>query len=237
MLLINDGQSQVVELHCIYNEGMGTDKDLQLAVHQRLVDGGAFPLARRACQKSYLHAQPFGQRLNRFQVLSCENLGGCHNACLIAVIQSYQGCHESDYRLATAHIALQQAVHLLATTHIVTNLADDPLLSPRERELQEVMVEIVEVVSHMGKGMPHQSAGTAFDIMQDIEFQEKQLLELETELGALQSLLIRWYMDVAQGLGQRHEAVALHQFRRQGLCDVLHSRCVEHIEQKFMDSP
>ena len=170
-------------------------------------------------------------------MLPRENLGGCHDACLVAVVKGYQCRHKSDYRLTAAHITLQETVHLLAAAHVVAHLADDTLLCPCERKLQEVVVEVVEVIAHMGKIVPHQATGATFYIMQDIELQEEQLLEFEPELRPLQRLRVAGQVDVVQGFGKRHQVEALHQFGRQGLGDVLHGRRVQDIDHELVYRP
>ena len=87
VLLIDDGQAQVMELHRVLDEGMGADEDLQFATHQRLVDLVALLLARRASQKSHLHADGIGEGFDGLQVLPCQNLGRCHDTRLIVVVK------------------------------------------------------------------------------------------------------------------------------------------------------
>ena len=96
---------------------------------------------------------------------------------------------------------MQQAVHLLAAAHVMAHLANDPLLRPRERELQDVVIEAVEIGAHLAEDMAHQATIATLDIMQDVEFQEKQLLKLEPQLCPLQGVLVGWQVDVAQRLG------------------------------------
>ena len=55
--------------------------------------------------------------------------------------------------------------------------------------------------------MAHQPTAATFNIMQDVEFQEKQFLKLEPQLCPLQGVLVGRQVNVAQRLAQRHEAV------------------------------
>ena len=237
MLLVNDGKSQVVELHRVLNQGMGADEDLQLATQQCLMDDGALLLARRAGQQRHLHADGIGHRFDGFQMLPCKNLGGCHDTRLIAVVQRYQCCHKGDNRLAAAHIALQEAVHLLAAAHVLPHLADNAFLGPGERELQHIIVEVMEISTHATEHVSHQATGASLDIMQDIEFQKEQFLKLKAELRLPQRMLVNGQMDVAQCLGKGHQVITLHQFGWQRLIDVQHAGSVEQIDHELVDRP
>ena len=130
-------------------------------------------------------------------MLAGQNFGRSHYARLIAIVQGDEGGHEGHDCFSATHVTLQQAVHLLAAAHIVPHLTDDALLRSSERELQDIVVKVMEIGPYSTEHMPHQSATAALDVMQDIEFQEKQFLELETELRLLQSLLVGGHVDIA----------------------------------------
>ena len=237
VLLVDDGEAKIMELHRVLDEGMGAYQYLQLTVHQCLVDGSALAFACRARQEGDLHANGIGHRFDGFQMLSCQDLGGCHNAGLITVIQCDESGHKGDNRLAAAHIALQQAVHLLAATHVTAHLADNTFLRPGKRKLQHIMIKAVEICAHIPENVSHQPAAAALDVVQDVELQEKQFLELEPQLRTLQRLLVGRHMDVAQCLGQRHEAETMQQVGWQSLTDVLHRWSLQQGENQLVYGP
>ena len=119
-------------------------------------------------------------------MLPCQYLGGRHDAGLITVVKRDQCCHECDYRLATAHISLQQTVHLLAAAHVMAHLADDPLLGTREWELQHIIIKVMEISPDTTEHMTHQATAATLDVMQDIEFKEEEFLKLQSQLRSLQ---------------------------------------------------
>ena len=99
------------------------------------------------------------------------------------------------------------------------------------------MVKTVEICAHIPENVSHQPAAAALDVVQDVELQEKQFLELEPQLRTLQRLLVGRHMDVAQCLGQRHEAETMQQIRWQGLADVLHRRSLQQGENQLVYGP
>ena len=237
VLLVDDSQSQVAELHRVLDEGMGANEYLQLATHQCLVNSCALTLTGRARQESHLDTDSVGQRPDSFQMLTSQYFGGCHDAGLVSIIQGNQCGHESDNRLTATHISLQEAVHLLSAAHVMAHLADNTLLRPGKRKLQNVVVKAVEISAHVSENVSHQTAAAAFYIMQDVELQEKQLFELESQLRPLQCLLVGRHMDVPQRISKRHEAVTLQQLGWQRLADVLHRLSIQQVEHKLVYCP
>ena len=73
-----------------------------------------------------------------------KNLGGSHDASLIAIVEGNEHRHQGDKRLTATYIALKQTVHLSSATYIGSNLPDNPLLSPCEFEGQIVVEKAVE---------------------------------------------------------------------------------------------
>ena len=76
-----------------------------------------------------------------------QDLGGCHDTSLEAVVQGDEHSHQGYEGLTTAHIALQQTVHLPAGAHVLTNLVHHALLGACQREGQVLMIERVEDVA------------------------------------------------------------------------------------------
>lgn len=78
----------------------------------------------------------------------------CHDTSLVAVVEGNEHRHQSHQSLATAHVTLQQAVHLPAGASVLTNLTDDPFLCLRQLEGQVVMIERIEIVTYLGEHIP-----------------------------------------------------------------------------------
>ena len=51
MLLVNNGEAQIVEVNFLFNNRMGTDEQVQRAVGQGFENGFAFRPFYRACQE------------------------------------------------------------------------------------------------------------------------------------------------------------------------------------------
>ena len=156
-------------------------------------------------------------------------LGGGHDAGLEAVVQGYEHGHQGHQRLAAAHVALQQAVHLAPRAHVGPDLVHHALLGPRQLEGQVLLVEVVEqrpnAVEHVATELPSLVAGIA----QDVQLNEEQLLELHPHAGALQLLGVVRIVQRAQRL------VAAHQVARSQ--DRVGQRLGQRLAQLFQQRP
>ena len=85
-----------------------------------------------ACQQFDANGHIAEEVADGLQVLFGEDFRRCHHTSLIAVVECNEHRHQRHKRLSTAHIALQQAVHLPSRAHIGTNFAHHALLRPRE---------------------------------------------------------------------------------------------------------
>ena len=83
-----------------------------------------------------------------------EDFRGCHDAGLIAVVQCDERGHQCYKGLPRPHVALKEAVHLAPAFHICMDFTDDPLLCLGECEGEMVVVEAVEIVTHMAEHVP-----------------------------------------------------------------------------------
>ena len=100
-----------------------------------------------ARQQFYSDIHPFQKFTDGLQMLFGKNLGRCHEACLVTVVQGYEHSHQRHERLARTHVALQQTVHLLAAAHVGSYLVHHPFLGARQFEGQVVVIEAVEDVA------------------------------------------------------------------------------------------
>ena len=148
-------------------------------------------------------------------MLGGQDLGGSHQTGLEAIVERHEHRQGGNHRLARPHITLEQTVHLLARTHIGTNLAKHTLLGVGEFEGDEI-VEVVEVIAYSAE------METAIDLMthleraHQVELQIEQFLELETVLGATKIVGIGREVDLADGLVVGHQLLLLDDVGRQG---------------------
>ena len=187
VLLVDDGQGQRLELHRVFNQRVGAHDDLDRAVEQAGVDPLAFFRLGRAGQQRHRGARRGQELLHTVVVLVGQHLGRRHHAGLVAVVERHHGREHRHQRLAAAHVALQQAVHLLAAGHIRADLLEHALLRPGQGERQ-AFISLVEIgpdaTEHHPAVGPHPDAL----LPQQRKLEVEQFLEFETALGPAQIL-------------------------------------------------
>jgi len=101
---------------------------------------------------------------------------------LVAAVVGVKHGRHGHHRLAAAHVALDEAVHLHARLGIADHVAQSALLSPGELEGQDVVHELLRVVARVverGAGhllLPPPHLG-------EHELDHEQLVEFEAALG------------------------------------------------------
>ena len=166
-------------------------------------------------------------------MLCGQDFGGCHQARLASVVEGDEHTEQRHQRLAAAHVALQQSVHLLAATHVVAYLFDDPFLGIGELERKFLGIETVEVLTDGAKDQP-----VAFPLpfvfgILVVEMEEKQFLELHTLGGDGNLLVVAGEVYHPHGVVTRRQMVGGHDVGGQHLLDmpfeqtesVLHQPC------------
>ena len=134
MLLVDDHVSKSLELHVGFDEGVSADEDVNLAIGEALLYLLLLTGAERAYQQFYSYVLVSKIFLEIGKMLSGQYFGWSHEACLAVVVEGYEDgeqCHEG---LSTAHIALQQTIHLPTAAHIGAYFFDDSFLRSSERE-------------------------------------------------------------------------------------------------------
>ena len=133
LLLINDQQAQVMELHALLQQLVGPDEQIDAA-----------PLGRVQNPLLLLGGGIAGEDLD-FDgevpepaagggiVLLRQHRGGHQNGGLLAVQHALHHRPEGHLRLAVAHVAAQQAVHGPGLFHVLLDLPDGPELIVRLR--------------------------------------------------------------------------------------------------------
>ena len=87
-----------------------------------------------ARQNTHVQAHGVGEGFQAIVVLVGEDFGGGHHTGLGTVVDGQEHGNKRHDGLAAAHIALQQPVHLPPRKAVFMNLAQHPLLRPRERK-------------------------------------------------------------------------------------------------------
>ena len=81
--------------------------------------------ARYPC---HFYAHGFKPLAEFLQMLLCQNFRGSHHGYLRPSLNRIEGSQSRDYGFATAHIALQQAVHRVGLQHVLFNFCQYFLL-------------------------------------------------------------------------------------------------------------
>ena len=133
VLLVNHHKTKIAEANVIFDQGMGTDQDITRAVKQCIVDLFSLFAAGRTGEQPHRN-QPFGHPGDGGKVLGGQNLSRGHQTGLKPIIHSDQHTHQGDQCFAAADISLQQTVHLVAGSGILTDFTNHPFLCIGQRE-------------------------------------------------------------------------------------------------------
>ncbi len=177
VLLVGDGEAEVLELHPVLDEGVGADEDLDFAASQ--FGEYLLPLLALDAPGEVIHpdAQPFHQLADANEVLLRKDFGGRHHAGLVTVVERQQHGEQRHDGLSAAHVALHEAVHLDASTEVGPDFLDDPLLCAREFERQFFLVKTVEMLAHFFKNITFDGRLAAMFALQQAHLQKEKLLE------------------------------------------------------------
>ena len=92
--LVDDCEAESLELHAVFDDRMGADEDVDGAVEQGLEDfAAAFPLDG-SCEEFYAEGHVAQEVQEGFEVLFCEDFGGCHDDGLVAVVDGDEGAEQ-----------------------------------------------------------------------------------------------------------------------------------------------
>ena len=118
LLLIDDDQSQVLELDILLDEPMGSNDDIDLAggqVGQHLILIAMGAEARKHVDDDGEWREPF---LEAFIVLLRQNRGRNEHSNLFSVHHGLECRAKSHFSFAVAHIAANQPIHGARLLHI-----------------------------------------------------------------------------------------------------------------------
>ena len=106
VLFIDDDKAQTGELDGVLDDGMGAHEDLDGAVCET-VEHLLAPFALDdACEQGHADVHVLEKGHDGLQVLFGKDLGRCHDAGLIAVVDGDEHRHEGYECLTTTHVAL-----------------------------------------------------------------------------------------------------------------------------------
>ena len=185
VLLVDDGQAQVLEHHLALDQRVGAHHDLHGPIGQTCVYLLSLRDLGGTCQKGEVDVHVFQLFLKRGKMLCGQDFSGRHQAGLETVVQGQEHHHKGDDGLAAAHIALQQAVHLMARAQVFPDFLDDPLLGVSQWKGQMVFVKIVEIAAHHTKNMPFDGLFAVHFVAQHFQLEEEMLFVFQSARGLL----------------------------------------------------
>ncbi len=228
MLLVDDGQSEPMELDTLLDEGVRTDRDGCLSGTYRAERSLSLAGVLLAHHEGDLQADRLEDSMQVDVVLFGEDLGRRHQGGLVTASDGSQDCGGGDRSLARADIALDEAIHRVGAAHIGENLSDHPPLSPGELERKQPGDLVPEGLryaeSNAGLAMRLEALHLHRDLWVQKLFEHEPLACLQAELLALRP------MNLAQAPTQGAEHLALEDSRGQRIDEV-----VEIVRQHRLD--
>ena len=137
--------------HALLDQGMRTDRDLDLTPFQETIDL-LFPFrADFSGQQCHGQTKLLGQRRQRPVMLLGQEFRRGHESHLVAAIEGGQGRKEGHDRLARANIPLDQTVHGVGSGHIPKNRLNHPILGRGQLKRQNAIYLLDERPRHNGQ--------------------------------------------------------------------------------------
>ena len=232
VLLVYHGQSEAREAHRVLHHGVSAHEYIHLSRHQTLEHIAAPASLDSSGEQFHSHVHVAQEIAYGVQMLFGENLCRSHDARLIAVAHGYEHGHECHERLARAHIALQQTVHLLARTHVVVYLMHHPLLRSGERERQMLIKERAQQVAGASEDVAPVATAAVAHVAHYVELDIEQFLKLEPLARTLHVVYAVRIVDVAHGRVARHQMQRSGDERRKRLGDNVGNaveQCLHHL--------
>ena len=118
LLLVNNQQAKVGELHISLQQAVRTDKDIHLALLQSLQGLALLLRAAEAVEHLDVHAKVMHTLLKRQIMLLRQHCRRCQHRNLLAVHHSLKSRTNRHFGLAIANVAAQKALHRLRLFHI-----------------------------------------------------------------------------------------------------------------------
>ena len=111
MLLVDHSQCQIVKFHAVLNDRLRTNHQLRFSGVDAVQQVTTFRCRQSTDQQSTLHAAFCQQFIERFPMLSGQNLRGCHQHRLESSRDRRQHRVDSDRRFACTDVCLEQPMH------------------------------------------------------------------------------------------------------------------------------
>ena len=124
LLLVDDHQAQILELHALAEERVGADDDVDLAVGQALLDLVRLLGRHEPRQLCYPDRQPLEPAGEQPEMLAHQQRGRRQQRHLLAGQGRHEGRAQRHLGLAETDIAADQPVHRPAAAHVLEHGLD-----------------------------------------------------------------------------------------------------------------
>ena len=219
VLLVDDGQRQVLEMHLLLDDGVGAHHQLCLAAFHHGQHVTPLLGLLRTGQPSGGNAQRFEPADEFAKVLLGQNFRGGHQRALPTGVDADRRRQRCHHGFASAHVALEQPVHGHQARHVARNFGLHALLRRRQRKRQLGQQPIVQREQHRLGIRPggfghHQrqqrraQMGAHAARVQLRDLLRQQLFGLEPLPGRVAVVLQRGQRHVGLGLVQKVKRVA-----------------------------
>ena len=138
VLLVDDGEGQVLERDIRLEQGVRADQDVDVAGREPLQQLGARAALLAPREQRHAQAGGIGERRDGLGVLARQHLGRRHQRGLRAGLHGDGHGHQRHHGLAGADVALQQAQHAVRGAHVLGDLLQRLALRVGEAEGQRV---------------------------------------------------------------------------------------------------
>ncbi len=151
MLFVHDHQPDFRELHRLFQQCMGADNQMSVALSDMPPDFALAVLLERPGQQDNPIASVFQDSSRIPVVLLRQDFGGSHQRHLVTVLDGNDRGFESDNRFAGTHISLQQSPHGIRLLHVGGNFLEHVFLRVRRMKGQDFLDSLSRaVVEHKG---------------------------------------------------------------------------------------
>ena len=213
MLLVDDDQAKFGELDAFFQQGVGADDQVGVALRDVPADFALAILFERASEQDDAVSGAFQDAPRGEVMLLRENFGGRHERDLASVFNRDDCGFEGDNRFAGADIALKQTAHGIRLLHVGGDFFQYALLCRGRMKGQNLLDGVARPVVE-----PESDAGLRLHLTAaefEAQFHEEQFLEDQPEMrGRARGLQIGEAlsrlgpMHLPQGFDRRNEAHA-----------------------------
>ena len=124
LLLINDQQAQVLELHTLLQQLVGADQKVQVPGAGRLQNALLLLGGGEPGKDLDLHREVLEPAAGGGVMLLGQHRGGHQNGGLLAVQDTLHDGPEGHLRFAVAHVAAEEAVHGPGLLHVLFDVGN-----------------------------------------------------------------------------------------------------------------